>query len=209
MNITSMNGQELYKTLFGKEVATKIKIAVSDECKQKVANGGRVDRLEIIDSFKADPCMSNISSLFQTGNSLYAYSYRINAFKTDDDFARHFGAIGQRLDTAFAEGKFTEEEYKELNASLTEYIREMKTKNDTRRAELEVFNSGHKFETNKTTGNPEEDKKIMEKFFEEKQKAVNSVLNRKGFTVGFDKIMEMINQYRNGTANIVGAIIVK
>jgi hypothetical protein len=198
MNITSVNGQELYQILFGRETATNIKISVSDECKQRAANdGGRVDKLEIIEKSQVKPCVSSISSLFETGNKIYAYAYRINIFKTDDDFAKHYGEIGKRLDTAYAEGKFTEDEYKELNESLAEYIQQMKHKNDFRRAELELANSGRRFAENKTTGNLEEDKIIMENFFAEKQKAIDSILNRKGFVTEFAKIMEMINKTRD------------
>jgi hypothetical protein len=207
-----MSGQELYKTLFGKEVANKIQLipsAAESDPKAFDSNGKRLlDRFEHIEN---NPCTSSVYSLFKTGNGLYAYSYRINHFKTDDDFVRYFGDIGRRLDEAFAQGKFTEDEYNQLNASFAEYIAEMKTKSDYRRAELELANSRKfTFETNQTASTPEEDVAIAERFMAEKQKAIDSILNRAGFRVEFEKIMEMINQYRNSfESNLISAMLPK
>ena len=209
MNITSVGGQELYNILFGRDVGNKVKLVPIDENNQRIENDGKrqYDRFEL-EKVDNNPCTSSISSLFQTGNGLYAYSFRINFFKTDDEFARHYGEIGRRLDTAYAEGKFTEDEYNELNASLAEYIGEMKTKNDYRRGEFELAKSGYRFEPPKTTGNPEEDKIITDNFLIEKQAAIDSILNSKGLFTEFAKIMEMINQYRYGSAsNIVNVML--
>jgi|GEM_PF-7105189 len=189
MNITSVNGQELYQMLFGRETTERVKLVpLSTDSK------GAVDRFEL-EHFESTPSTSSVSSLFETGDGLYSFKMRLNLFKTDDEFARHYGAIGKRLDDAYASGKITEREYNELNSSLSDYISEMKDKNDNRRAELEMTNS-RMFGENKMTGDPETDKEIMDRFLAEKQKAINSILNRAGFVTQFAKIMEMVNHYR-------------
>lgn len=53
-----------------------------------------------------------------------------SAGMTDERMAKHFGNIGRNLDEAYKAGKFTEDEYGELNASLDEYIENIISRNE-------------------------------------------------------------------------------
>ena len=53
-----------------------------------------------------------------------------SAGMTDERMAEHFGNIGKKLDGAYKAGKFTEDEYGELNASLDEYMENIISRNE-------------------------------------------------------------------------------
>ncbi len=53
-----------------------------------------------------------------------------SAGMTDERMAQHFGNIGKNLDEAYKAGKFTEDEYGELNASLDEYMENIISRNE-------------------------------------------------------------------------------
>ncbi len=198
MNITSVSGQDLYRILFGRDVGTKVN--VKDDIPDSRNPDGtvrRFDRLDVSDTYKIDPDTSSVISLFETGDEAYSALMRFRGFTSDKDFARHFADIGKRLDTAYAEGKFTEDEYNELNAGLGEYISHMKEKNDVWRANREFLtNEDYFLPVNIMTGDDEKDKKMMEDFWSEKKKAIDSILNRPGFRTPLEKLMEMINKMR-------------
>ncbi|MCM1578249.1 MAG: hypothetical protein NC078_05555 [Ruminococcus sp.] len=62
-----------------------------------------------------------------------------SAGMTDERMARHFGRLGKNLDKAYGEGKFTKEEYDELNASLDEYTENIIVRNEHTRATRAVM----------------------------------------------------------------------
>ncbi len=207
MNITSVSGQDLYRILFGRDVGTKVN--VKDDIPESRNPDGtvrRFDRLDVSDTYKIDPDTSSVISLFETGDEAYSALMRFRGFTSDKDFAKHFADIGKRLDTAYAEGKFTEEEYNELNTGLGEYISHMKEKNDVWRAKRELLNDSSFSPVNIMTGDTEKDKKMMDDFGLEKKKAIDSILNRKGFRTPIEKMMEMINNFRYANASNLNGI---
>jgi hypothetical protein len=133
-----MTGQELYKTLFGKDTARQItKEAKEAFLEANPPVNGKYDRLMVIteeNSENISPDTSSLLSLYDSGtNGIYKFEMLLKP-KSDDELARRFGEIGDRLDTAYKEGKFTEDEYNELNAGLNELISVTKGRNDKARA---------------------------------------------------------------------------
>jgi hypothetical protein len=148
MNITSMSGQELYKTLFGRDVGREIKPDYYEkwmkENPPKTDEYGRerYDRLIVHteeNTTPSEPDTSSVISLFETGHKGIAALSKMNLvyFKTDKEFTEYYGAIGGRLDEAYAAGKFTEDEYNELNKGLSDLIAKAKERNDYKRANAE------------------------------------------------------------------------
>lgn len=200
MNITSVGAQELYKIMFGvhSDSSGKGKVSLSEEAIKK--SSGR-DQLIVSEKF-ADPDTSSVISLFETGNKTYAGVYSVGGIGDDKKLASFFADIGKRLDEAYSEGKFTEEEYNELNSGFNDYISYMKDKNDTWRAEAEYnrskigYRNAMKVKEKIKTQSPEE-------FVAERKKAVDAILNRKGFRTPIEKMMEMINNLRYANAGIL------
>lgn len=62
-----------------------------------------------------------------------------SAGMTDERMAQHFGTIGKHLDKAYAEGKFTGEEYEALCRSLEEYTENIILRNEQTRATRAVM----------------------------------------------------------------------
>ncbi len=151
--------------------------------------------MDVSDTYKIDPDTSSVISLFETGDEAYSALMRFRGFTSDKDFAKHFADIGKRLDTAYAEGKFTEEEYNELNSGLNEYISYMKDKNDIWRAEREFIRSNMGYK-NAMAVKDRVKVQSPEEFIAEKKKAIDSILERPGFRMPLEKLMEMINKMR-------------
>lgn len=186
MNITSMDMNSLFYTLFGKSPKKPVMDVIKEAAEAKSANqnvssgtdwkeldenlnemlGERIDFSKAIDPdgikdytidsdisiIKADDryvCSGSIAlpgsqsmnstktvDRFEYSNSneitveadsverLLDYDTRldcnIRGSMTRAQLANYFGKIAERLDTAFSEGKFTQEEYDELNAGLME-----------------------------------------------------------------------------------------
>ncbi len=193
MNITSVGAQELYRIVFGvhSDSSGKGQVTLSQEAIKKAS--GR-DQLIVSEKF-ADPDMSSVISLFETGNRVLSSDASLGLGGDDEKLVSFFADIGKRLDTAYAEGKFTEEEYNELNSGLNEYISYMKDKNDIWRAEREFIRSNMGYK-NAMAVKDRVKVQSPEEFIAEKKKAIDSILERPGFRMPLEKLMEMINKMR-------------
>ncbi len=214
MNITSMNGQELYKLIFGKETA--IGYHLSDENKEKISSGTTAalgDIMELSTQYKTDPDTSSIVTMFETGGYGKLGELRFqNSLQplTDDQLAQHIADIGRRLDSAYSEGKITEEEYNELNANMSEYISYQKDKNDFWRAAKEVSTERRnadwqlimqglmpdgKLKLDESLKHDSEESRVhMEEWLE----AIKTRQSK--ISTNMDAFMKMIDNYRNDTS---------
>ncbi|MDR0987209.1 MAG: hypothetical protein LBL98_05905 [Ruminococcus sp.] len=216
MNITSMTGQELYKTLFGQDTQRQ----VTEEAKQAFLEAnppvnGKYDRLMIMteeNSEHIDPDTSSLQSLYDTGtNNIYKLEMFLKP-KTDEELAKRFGEIGARLDTAYKEGKFTEDEYNELNAGLTELISVTKARNDKAKASREFAREHQPFEA---IYNPEELTRLKNRTKEEekaesdewkayRKAEIDKIIARIAETNPLESLLALVNNYRNAnTENVI------
>ncbi|MDE7295367.1 MAG: hypothetical protein K2N72_13165 [Oscillospiraceae bacterium] len=147
MNISSMSGAELFTTLTGKAPVKPILDVVKEANASKsvtkldgsaaAGNTGASNRDVFVRSSKEiDPETDSFERLMQYDNEL---KLRISAGITKEQLATHFGDMAKRLDEAYAQGKFTESEYNELNAGLMESFDNAITKCERRAASCEVI----------------------------------------------------------------------
>ena len=147
MNISSMSGAELFTTLTGKAPVKPILDVVKEANASKsvtklddsaaagnTATGNR--DVFVRSSKEIDPETDSFERLMQYDNEL---NFRISAGMTKEQLATHFGDMAKRLDEAYAQGKFTESEYNELNAGLLESFDNAITKCERRAASCEVI----------------------------------------------------------------------
>jgi hypothetical protein len=202
MNITSVSGQELYKILFDREVGTVIKKDYEEEFYKTVESVGEdrhYDRLIVANksnSEKANPDTSSIYSLYETGNAGYAALAKFRGYGSDTELAKHFADIASRLDKAYENGTFSEDEYNELNAGLDDFIKQMKSKNDVWRAKREILgNPFTSFEAD-TSYDPlpktaDSDAKTMER-----KEAIQSLLDNANFVTPLIDFLKMVSAFR-------------
>lgn len=130
MSITSMDMNSLFHTLMGKAPSKPVMDVVRDASEKKLVqlNEDMNTALENAkDNAKKDtftrksdeitPDSDSVDRLLDYDTTL---DMRVRAGMTKAQLATHFGDIAKRLDTAYSEGKFTKEEYDELNAGLME-----------------------------------------------------------------------------------------
>ncbi|MDE5576288.1 MAG: hypothetical protein K2J11_02735 [Oscillospiraceae bacterium] len=130
MSITSMDMNSLFHTLMGKAPSKPVMDVVNDAGEKKFVqlNEDMNTALENAkDNAKKDtftkksdeitPDSDSVDRLLDYDTTL---DMRVRAGMTRAQLATHFGDIAKRLDTAYSEGKFTKEEYDELNAGLME-----------------------------------------------------------------------------------------
>ncbi|MDR0974885.1 MAG: hypothetical protein LBL80_04245 [Ruminococcus sp.] len=209
MNITSMTGQELYKTLFGTDTRKKITDEASEAFHE--ANppvDGRYDKLMVMteeNSEHIDPDTSSLLSLYDSGSNYIYKLERFTAPKSDEELAARFGDIGARLDAAYSEGKFTEDEYNELNNSLTELISVTKSRNDRIKAERE-FNKEHPpfltfAEEEKEKLTKEEEAARSAEWMAYRKSEIEKIIARISNDSPLDMLLTMINNYRTEKVN--------
>ncbi|MBD5146350.1 MAG: hypothetical protein HDT21_10665 [Ruminococcus sp.] len=130
MNITSMDMNSLFHTLMGKAPSKPVMDVVSDASEKKfvqlnedlnTALSSAKDNANK-DTFtkKSDEITPEADSMDRLLDYDTTLDMRVRAGMTKAQLATHFGEIAKRLDTAYSEGKFTKEEYDELNAGLME-----------------------------------------------------------------------------------------
>lgn len=139
MNITSMSGAELFRTLTGKEAAkpTLDMVREAQTAKLSESTGKQGNRdVFVRTSGEIEPETDSFSRLMEYDNDL---SFRIAAGMTKEQLATHFGDMAKRLDEAYAQGKFTEDEYNELNSGLLESFDSAITRCERRAASAEII----------------------------------------------------------------------
>lgn len=93
----------------------------------------KVDRFEYSDSITSDISKSTSSDYYGrvTERDLGVMDYyikvslgsgMINGIPTKERIAEYYGDMAKRLDTAYSEGKFTKDEYDELNGMLLDHM---------------------------------------------------------------------------------------
>lgn len=123
MNITSMDMNSLFHTLMGKAPSKPVMDVVSDASK-KIEFVQLNDDLNTAkkDTFtkKSDEITPEADSVERLLDYDTMLDMKVRSGMTRAQLATHFGDIAKRLDAAYAEGKFTKDEYDELNAGLME-----------------------------------------------------------------------------------------
>ena len=131
MNITSMDMNSLFHTLMGKAPSKPVMDVVSDANKKdefvhlnedlNTALSNAKDNANK-DTFtkKSDEITPEADSVDRLLDYDTMLDVKIRGGMTRAQLATHFGEIAKRLDEAYSEGKFTEDEYNELNAGLME-----------------------------------------------------------------------------------------
>jgi hypothetical protein len=202
MNITSVSGQELYKILFDREVGTVIKKDYEEKfykTAQPVGEDRHYDRLIVANESnceKANPDTSSIYSLYETGNTGYAALAKFRGYGSDTELAKHFADIGSRLDEAYENGTFSENEYNELNAGLEDFIKQMKGKNDIWRAKREILgNPFTSFEAD-TSYDPLPKTADSNAKAVERKEAIQALLENANFVTPLIDFMKMISALR-------------
>lgn len=137
MNISSMSGAELFRTLTGKEAARPTLDVVREASASKdiTKSDGKRD-VFVCSSKEIEPETDSFERLMDYDNDL---NFRIAAGMTKEQLATHFGDMAKRLDEAYAQGKFTESEYNELSSGLMESFDNAITKCERRAASWEVI----------------------------------------------------------------------
>lgn len=122
MNITSMDMNSLFHTLMGKSPSKPVMDVVSDASEKKLVQLNDDMNTAKKDTFtkKSDEITPDADSVDRLLDYDTTLDMRVRAGMTKAQLATHFGEIAKRLDTAYSEGKFTKEEYDELNAGLME-----------------------------------------------------------------------------------------
>ncbi len=142
MNITSMSGAELFRTLTGKEAARPTldvvrEASASKDITKSDGSAAKSNRdVFVCSSKEINPETDSFERLMDYDNDL---NFRIAAGMTKEQLATHFGDMAKRLDEAYAQGKFTESEYNELNSGLMESFDNAITKCERRAASFEVI----------------------------------------------------------------------
>ena len=196
MNITSMNAVDLMKTLGGSSYEYK-KITPEERAEEekRLAQGGILSyKGRDIFEHSGDDLYdtSSVTALFKTSG--YSYIIGNGDRPTDEQLAEHFGGIGKRLDEAYAQGKFTDREYEELNASLNEYIENRTHSAENVRAFYQIckeeINNGEPFinNTNETD---------IKKIFAKRQNKIDDYVTN-FFKINRNVLLQMINLVRYG-----------
>lgn len=183
MNITSMNAVDLYKTLadpmrVNTEFSTPDDTAIETKKFDKFESSG-VDSIE------------SLMGLNSPASFMYLKS---GLGMSDSEIAEHVGGIGKRLDEAYANGKFTKEEYGELNESLNDYA--VKLANKSKRMEASwsltrnLSPAGFSMKTQKAETMTAED------YIADRKAEIDAYIKQNPVDMEF--IFKMINAFRYG-----------
>lgn len=201
MNITSMSSGELYKTLSGRD-ANVFKLTNMPQMRDKIKAVYPSNRDEFIrDEDNLDG--RSVTTLFES-------AFPIKALRmSNEQLSQHFGDIGKRLDEAYAQGKFTEEEYNELNAGLDEYIEHATSQTEKMRAVWETGkqNMDGRFQAMKTDEyHPLTETRSVEEIKAEKAAEINNYVKN---VCGIDRDMlrSMIHLVRYGNAEMINSLL--
>lgn len=145
-SITSMNQTDLFRTLTGKDPVKSAKVVIREtmakndqaektETAEKPANRDTLELTNVNDRKVSDINEDTFEHLMEYDPLL---DFQIACGMTKEQLATHFGGMAKRLDEAYAQGKFTEDEYNSLNEELLEYYDRSITRCERRAATDEV-----------------------------------------------------------------------
>jgi predicted nuclease with TOPRIM domain len=189
-----MTGRELFNTLFGRDTARQVTEQAKEEFMSTVKpdENGKYDRVMVAtaeNTENIDPDSSSVTALYESGMGGILKLQKFQAPISDKDFVERFGEMGKRLDEAYKEGKFTEDEYNELNKGITELATKTKALSNERAASIEYAREQLKWQFNQQFENPDF-------ATEDRLTAIQKKLERPGFATPIEKLLEMINEYR-------------
>lgn len=142
MNITNVAPKELYEIVTGKNYdSTHISV---DEALKKYPNVN-MKAVRTVDSFeKTSESGIDTSSIAGIYKREFSWGKAGVTGYSIDELADEIGNIGKRLDKAFGEGKFSAEEYEELNKSLDEYAEKLTARSERTTATLAAIRENKK-----------------------------------------------------------------
>ncbi|MDE6745477.1 MAG: hypothetical protein K2J72_02435 [Oscillospiraceae bacterium] len=131
MNITSMDMNSLFHTLMGKAPTKPVMGSIKKENKKDefihlnedlntAVNSAKDNANKDTFTKKSDEITPEADSVYDLMDYDSSLDCKVRGNMTRAQLATHFGEIAKRLDAAYSEGKFTKEEYDELNAGLME-----------------------------------------------------------------------------------------
>lgn len=183
INITSMNAVELYKT-----IADPMRVqAEFSNPTDAAAETKKFDRFE-------SSGIDSIESLMGL-NSPNSFMYiKSGLGMSTDEIAEHVGGIGKRLDEAFANGRFTKEEYDELNKSLDDYAVNLANKSNRMKASWSITRNMSPAEFSIKTQKAES--MTAEDYIADRKVEIDAYIKQNPVDMEF--IFKMINSIRYG-----------
>ncbi|MDE7288936.1 MAG: hypothetical protein K2N71_05450 [Oscillospiraceae bacterium] len=189
MNITSMNAVDLYKTL-ADPTRVKTEFATPEDTANETK---KFDRFE-------SSGVDSIESLMGL-NSPTSFMYLKSGLgMSDNEIAEHVGGIGKRLDEAYASGKFTKEEYDELNASLNDYAVKLANKSKRMEASWSLTRNLSPLEFSMKTQKAES--MNAKDYLADRKAEIDAYIKQNPVDMEF--IFKMINAVRRGTGKLIG-----
>jgi hypothetical protein len=121
---------------------------------------------------------------------------KFRGYDSDTELAKHFADIGSRLDEAYENGTFTEDEYNELNAGLDDFIKRMKRQNDVWRAKREIL--GNPFSSFEADASYDPLPKTADSNAKavERKEAIAALLDNANFTTSLIDFLKMVSEFR-------------
>lgn len=183
MNITSMNAVELYKTIADP-------MRVQAEFSNPTDAAVEIKKFDRFESSGID----SIESLMGL-NSPNSFMYiKSGLGMSTDEIAEHVGGIGKRLDEAFANGRFTKEEYDELNKSLDDYAVNLANKSNRMKASWSITRNMSPVEFSIKTQKAES--MTAEDYIADRKAEIDAYIKQNPVDMEF--IFKMINSIRYG-----------
>ncbi|MBD5139661.1 MAG: hypothetical protein HDT24_10165 [Ruminococcus sp.] len=188
MNITSMNAVELYKTLAD---PTRVKTEFSTP-EDAARENKKFDRFESggVDSIESLMGLNSPSSFMYLKSGLGM---------SDKEIAEHVGGMGKRLDEAYANGKFTKEEYDELNKSLSDYA--VKLANKSKRMEASWSLTRNMSPLGFSMNTQKAESMTAEEYVADRKSEIEAYIKKN--PVDMEAIFMMINNIRYGISTLL------
>ncbi|MDE5576493.1 MAG: hypothetical protein K2J11_03810 [Oscillospiraceae bacterium] len=188
MNITSMNAAELYKTLAD---PTRVKTEFSTP-EDAARENKKFDRFESsgVDSIESLMGLNSPSSFMYLKSGLGM---------SDKEIAEHVGGMGKRLDEAYANGKFTKDEYDELNKSLGDYA--VKLANKSKRMEASWSLTRNMSPLGFSMMTQKAESMTAEEYVADRKSEIESYIKQN--PVDMEAIFMMINNIRYGVSTLL------
>ena len=188
MNITSMNAVELYKTIAD---PVRVKTEFSDPA-DAAAEARKFDKFESsgVDSIESLMGLNSPSSFMYLKSGLGM---------SDKEIAEHVGGMGKRLDEAYANGKFTKEEYDELNKSLDDYAVKLANKSKRMEASWSLTRNMSPLGFSMTTQKAES--MTAEEYVADRKADIEAYIKQN--PVDMEAVFMMINNIRYGISTLM------
>ena len=221
MNITSVQGQDLYKIIAGNSYDEDFKKVTNEElAKHGFKKVGNFDSFNLSKK-STDPTkiqdgvdVSSIESILSDTSgriNLVLIKAKVNGglnvtdgFSTtlsENEIASYIGGIGKRIDEAYAQGKFTEDEYNQLNDSLKEYAEAVTAHNERAIASWSIIRDSARERMQSAKNGVQSDTESLsfEERIAEKRAEMNERINnyiKNVFSFDRSHLWDLINLFR-------------